>query len=117
MKVIEIKTTDEFKELIFDYETETEWNFKGDKNTLVDFYSDTCSPCKMVISALEKATDDDRFVIYKINCGALPEIASVFGVTTVPMMLFVDGTDKTKEPKTHVGAIPVKKIIELLETI
>ena len=32
-------TTQKFKEDIFDYTAEKEWNYKGDKPAIIDFYA------------------------------------------------------------------------------
>ncbi len=104
--VKEITSKEEFEKLVSPL---NEWDFQGDK-CIIDFYSPTCMPCKQMFPILEEL----EYTSYKINCEALPEVASAFGVSSVPQLVFV--ANKTKEPTTHVGLIPKNKIIEIMET-
>tara|TARA_R110000787_G_scaffold86285_4_gene184028 strand:+ start:14575 stop:14796 length:222 start_codon:yes stop_codon:yes gene_type:complete len=65
-------TAAQFRNEIFDYTTEKEWNYKGDKPSIIDFYADWCGPCKAVGPILEVLSDDykDKVIIYKVDTEA-----------------------------------------------
>lgn len=107
-------TTQEFKEKIFNYETEKEWNYLGNKPAIIDFYADWCGPCKMVAPVLEELSEEykDELVIYKVNTDVEQELSAVFGIQSIPSFLFIDANG---EPKMQPGAFPkhvFKQVIE-----
>ncbi|MEE4311362.1 MAG: thioredoxin [candidate division KSB1 bacterium] len=113
-------TKETFKTKVFDYEKNKEWKFEGDLPCLIDFYADWCGPCKMVAPILEELAKeyDGKVNIYKIDTQAEQELAAMFGIQSIPSLLFipVDG-----QPQMAVGALPketMKKVIdeELLGT-
>ncbi len=107
-------TAEQFKNEVFDYTTEKEWKFKGDKPAIIDFYADWCGPCKMVAPILEELSDDykDQVVIYKVDTEVERELSSVFQIRSIPSMLFIP---KDKQPMMQAGALPkdaLKNVIE-----
>lgn len=74
-------------------ENDFEEEIKKDK-MLVDFYADWCGPCKMMGSILEEIDDID---ILKVNVDEYPDIASTYGVMSIPtIILMQDGEEKTR---------------------
>jgi thioredoxin len=107
-------TTQDFKDKVFNYETEKEWKYLGALPAIIDFYADWCGPCKMVAPILEDLSQEyeGKIIIYKVNTDAEPELSSVFGIQSIPTILFI-GADG--EPMMQPGALPkygFKKIIE-----
>lgn len=107
-------TTQGFKEKVFNYETEQEWKYLGTLPAIIDFYADWCGPCKMVAPILEElsAEYEGKIVIYKVNTDVEQELSAVFGIQSIPSILFI-GADG--EPAMQPGAFPkhtFKKIIE-----
>ena len=107
-------TTQSFKEKVFNYETNQEWAYQGQLPAIIDFYADWCGPCKMVAPILEELSDEykDRLVIYKVNTDIEQELAAVFGIQSIPTLLFIDSAG---EPMMQPGAYPkhvLKKIID-----
>ena len=106
-------TTQEFKEKIFNYETQKDWKYEG-LPAIIDFYADWCGPCKMVAPILEELSNEyeGKLVIYKVNTDKEQELSAVFGIQSIPTMLFI-GADG--EPMMQPGALPkhvLKQVIE-----
>jgi len=103
--MLEHLTTQTFKEKVFNYETNKEWKFEGDKPCLIDFYADWCQPCKMVAPILEELAQeyDGKLNIYKVNTEEERELSSVFGIQSIPSLLFVP---KDGQPQMAMGALP-----------
>ena len=102
-------TADKFKEEIFDYTTEKEWNYKGEKPAIIDFYADWCGPCKMVAPILEELSDENPdIVIYKVDTEVERELSAIFQIRSIPSILFIP---MNKQPMMQAGALP-KHILE-----
>lgn len=107
-------TTQDFKDKVFNYETEAEWKYQGDLPAIIDFYADWCGPCKMVAPILEELSNTyaGKILIYKVDTDVEQELSAVFGIQSIPTMLFI-GADG--EPMMQPGALPkhvFKQIIE-----
>ncbi|MFZ5942292.1 MAG: thioredoxin [Bacteroidota bacterium] len=61
----------------------------GDKPVLVDFYADWCMPCRMLGPILQDLAADlgDELRILKIDVDKNPEVASGYGIFSVPTLL------------------------------
>lgn len=58
---------------------------------IVDFYSDTCGPCKMLAPVLEKLESELPFInVIKVNISTYPAYAQEFEIHAVPTILFVN---------------------------
>jgi thioredoxin 1 len=98
-------TAQDFKEKIFNYETGKEWKYEGTLPAIVDFYADWCQPCKMVAPVLEDLAREyaGQIMIYKVNTEEEQELASVFGIQSIPTLLFIP---KEGQPQAAMGALP-----------
>ena len=98
-------TTADFKEKIFNYETNKEWKYEGTLPAIIDFYADWCQPCKMVAPVLEDLAREysGQIMIYKVNTEEEQELASVFGIQSIPTLLFIP---KEGQPQAAMGALP-----------
>jgi thioredoxin len=90
MTTIQISAAD-FKDKIFDYETEQEWKYKGQFPAIIDFYADWCGPCKAVAPVLEElATEyEGKLLIYKLDTEKERELSAMFGIQSIPTLLFI----------------------------
>lgn len=104
MKVIELSTAD-FIAKVNDINTKDQtWKYLGDKPALVDFYATWCGPCKMIAPVLEELAAEygDSIVIYKVNTEKEPQLASAFGIRSIPSLLFIP---MKGEPQMATGAM------------
>jgi thioredoxin 1 len=103
--MLEHLTTETFKAKVFDFENNKEWSFIGSKPCLIDFYADWCMPCKMVAPILEELQKEyeGKIDIYKVNTEQQQELAGLFGVRSIPSLLFVP---MSGQPQMAMGALP-----------
>jgi thioredoxin 1 len=86
----------EFKDKIFDYTFSRDWDYKGDMPAVIDFYADWCGPCKMVAPLLSQLSVeyDGKVKFYKVNTEKDPQVAKVFGISSIPTLLFIEPSGK-----------------------
>jgi thioredoxin 1 len=113
MATIHINAED-FKEKIFNYETEQDWKFKGDKAAIIDFYADWCGPCKSIAPVLEELSDEykDQLMIYKIDTDKEMELSSLFGIQSIPTLLFIPVNGN---PMVQKGALPKNVLQQIID--
>ena len=90
-KVIHLTKAD-FLAKVYNFEKNPkEWKYEGDKPAIVDFYADWCGPCKMVAPILDELAKeyDGQIVIYKVDTEKEQELAGVFGIRSIPSILFI----------------------------
>jgi thioredoxin len=102
---LEHLTIDTFKEKIFNFDNSKDWKFEGSKPAIIDFYADWCGPCKIVAPILEELQEEygEKLDIFKVDTEDQRELASLFGIQSIPSLLFVpmDG-----QPQMAMGALP-----------
>lgn len=113
---IEHLTNLSFKEKIFDYETHKNWKYEGSQPCLIDFYADWCGPCKMIAPILEELSEEyqGKLNIYKVDTEKERELASVFGIQSIPSLLFVP---LEGQPQMALGALPKDSIIKAFNEV
>lgn len=113
MATVQLNSTD-FKEKVFDFETEENWSYKGSLPAIIDFYADWCGPCRAVAPVLEELSKEyaDELVIYKIDTDKEAELSSLFAIQSIPTLLFIP---KQGTPMMQKGALP-KNILQQVIT-
>ena len=109
-------TKDTFIEKVFDFEKNKEWKYNGELPCIIDFYADWCAPCKMVAPILEELSEEfkGKMNVYKVNTEKEQVLASVFGIRSIPSMLFVP---KEGNPQMAVGALPKESLINAIREV
>lgn len=102
---LEHLTFESFKEKVFNFETNKEWKYEGKVPAIIDFYANWCGPCKMVAPILEElqAEYGDKLTIYKVNTEEEQELAGLFGIQSIPSLLFIPVEG---QPQMAMGALP-----------
>lgn len=102
---LEHLTKDSFKEKVFNFETNKEWKYEGTTPAIIDFYADWCAPCKMVAPILEELKEEygDKLEIFKVDTEQEREISSMFGIQSIPSLLFIPVEG---QPQMAMGALP-----------
>lgn len=109
-------TTQDFKEKVFNYETNKEWKYEGALPAIVDFYADWCGPCKMVAPVLEELAEEfkGKLVVYKVDTENEQELAAVFGIQSIPTLLFIP---REGQPQAAMGALPKNTFVKVINDI
>jgi thioredoxin 1 len=109
-------TKQTFMEKVFNFESNQEWTYEGKLPCIIDFYADWCGPCRMVAPILEDlATEyDGKIAVYKVDTEQEQELASLFGIRSIPSMLFVPMDGK---PQMAMGALPKEAFKDAIKTV
>jgi len=114
--MIEHLNVDSFKEKVFDYSQEKEWNFKGSKPAIIDFYADWCGPCRTIAPILEELASeyDGKMDFYKIDTEDQKELAAIFGIQSIPSLLFIP---EAEQPQMAVGALGKETFVKAFREV
>jgi len=107
-------TKETFLTKVFDYEKNKDWKFNGELPAIIDFWAPWCGPCRMVGPVLEELSEEynGKINIYKVNTDEEQELGSVFGIRSIPSILFVP---MEGQPKMAVGALPKESIKQAID--
>lgn len=115
--MVQSLTEQEFLTKIANYKHHSdEWNYLGDKPTILDFYAEWCGPCKMIAPVLESLSRiyGERVDFYKINTEEELALSSTFDIRSIPTLIFIPVNGK---PQIAQGAIPKVQLIEIINKI
>jgi len=84
----------------------------SEKKVLLDFWASWCGPCRMVLPIVEEiAQERPDIKVCKINVDEQQELASRFGVMSIPTLIVMD---QGKIVQRATGARPKNAILSML---
>ena len=100
--------------------TEENWEkevVQSDKPVLVDFWAVWCGPCRALAPTIDRIADQfaGRVKVGKLNTDEVPEIASRYGISSIPQVLLFKGGSQPVD-KT-VGVQPEGNFVKMLNRV
>ncbi len=83
---------------------------------VVDFYADWCGPCRIISPVIEQLSKEysGRVKFVKVNTDDNQELASQFGIMSIPTVMFFAGG---KVEDIVIGAVPSAVLKQKLESL
>lgn len=108
--------TQMFIDRVVDFKNAEEWDYKGDKPAVIDFYATWCGPCKKLSPILDELSSEyaGNVLFYKVDVDREQELAGAFGIQSIPMVLLIP-----KEGKPYVvqGLRPKAELKEAIDSV
>ncbi|EFJ49239.1 hypothetical protein VOLCADRAFT_120809 [Volvox carteri f. nagariensis] len=81
---------------------------------LVDFWAPWCGPCRIIAPVVDEIAKEftGKLKCVKINTDESPNVASEFGIRSIPTIMVFKGGKKCE---TIIGAVPKATIVQTVE--
>lgn len=115
-RVVHITKAD-FLKKVYDFEKNPdEWKYLGSQPAIVDFYADWCGPCRQLSPVLDELAKEysGKLTIYKVNVDNERELATFFGIRSIPTLLFIPMKGK---PQRSLGALSKTELKGIIKDV
>ncbi|MEW5311122.1 MAG: hypothetical protein WDW38_002862 [Sanguina aurantia] len=81
---------------------------------LVDFWAPWCGPCRMIAPIVDELANEygDKLKCVKLNTDESPNVASEYGIRSIPTVMIFKGG---KKMDTIIGAVPKATIAQTID--
>lgn len=115
-EVIELNKQ-QFLEKVWNYESNPDaWQYNGTLPCVIDFNAKWCGPCRKMEPILNSlaAKYNGKIIIYKVDVDKEKELASLFGISSIPAFLFCPTEG---DPRGTMGAYPADEFEKIIRTV
>lgn len=97
--------------------TDSSWNklvIANETPVLVEFWAPWCGPCRMIAPVIDELAKQygDKIACYKLNTDDSPNIATQYGIRSIPTVLFFKNGEKKE---SIIGAVPKSTLSATIE--
>lgn len=109
-------TNEQFKKMVFNYETNKEWKYLGNKPAIIDFYASWCGPCRIMAPRLEEIAKEyaGKIIVYKVDTDKEQLLSANLGIQSLPTLVFIPQSGK---PQASMGAIPKESLVKAINEV